>query len=82
MAATCQAGHGGGGGGGAGGNGGIVILCTSLETKKGIMADGKVVVTVSKGTKGTKGTGGSTWTSGNGYDASTAVDGKYIEIIM
>ena len=84
MALTLRGGHGGGGGGGAGGNGGIVILCTTLETKKGIMADGDLVLQSNKGAKGTGGNGGDGGTSQTlkGSDANNAADGLTVEIII
>tara|TARA_R100000152_G_C6586227_1_gene48305 strand:- start:190 stop:444 length:255 start_codon:yes stop_codon:yes gene_type:complete len=84
MALNVEAGHGGGGGGGAGGNGGTIILVTTLETKKGIMADGKLVVSADRGAKGTKGNGGggSSSDSTAGSDANNAALGLVVEIIV
>lgn len=84
MALEVIAGDGAGGGGGAGGNGGIIILCTTLETKKGIMADGNLVIDISKGDGGTKGAGGDGSTSGSlvGSNGGDGVDGLAVEIII
>ena len=84
MALTIRAGDGGGGGGGAGGNGGIIILCTTLETKKGIMADGDLVMTDTRGAKGLGGNGGDGSTTGvlAGADANNAATGLTVEIII
>ena len=84
MALQILAGDGGGGGGGAGGNGGIVVFCTTLETKKGIMADGDLVITSLKGAKGQGGDGGDGSTSGDlaGDDANNAASGLTVEIII